>query len=60
MTITEAQLNSFIALYQKVYGITLPRNEAYKQASDLLWLVDLTYRPMTKKQWRKYYPLAKK
>ena len=60
MTITETQLDSFIALYKKVYGEKLPRNEAYKQASDLLWLVDSTFKPMTKKQAKKYGAIAKK
>ena len=52
--ISEQFITQFIALYEQEYGEVLSREEALKQATALVALVKLTYRPMTKKNWKKY------
>lgn len=59
MQFTEAQIDSFIALYQQEFGIKLEREEAEKQANDLVGLIDRLYKPMTKAEHEKYYGLTK-
>ena len=53
--ISDKQLDSFIALYQKRFGVKLDRGEAEKQAFALVSLVDRLYKPMTVKEHKKYY-----
>jgi hypothetical protein len=60
MTLTANDITSFMELYEKIYKKKLTRTEAYKQVSDLLWLVDLMYKPMTRAQHRKYCGALKK
>jgi hypothetical protein len=52
MRIPEEQLDKFIELYKKKYGVELDHNTAYDKASRLLKLVELvesnTYRDKTK------------
>lgn len=55
MQFTDAQLNSFIALYEKEFGKKISRDEAEKQAFALVSLVSMTYKPMTKTEYEKYY-----
>jgi len=55
MEIIKQQLDSFIDLYEQEFGVVLDSDEAQIQASALLRLVDLTYRPMKKKEYNKYY-----
>ena len=43
MLISDEQLNRFIELYRKEYGIILPRNEAYDQATALIRIVEILY-----------------
>ncbi|MBD3311108.1 MAG: hypothetical protein GF349_01260 [Candidatus Magasanikbacteria bacterium] len=52
--ITEEFLNDFIALYKQEFGKTLDRAEALEQATALITLVKITYKPMSKKNWKKY------
>jgi hypothetical protein len=60
MEITSNDVESFMALYEKIYGEKLTKSEAYRQASDLLFLVKMTYKPMTRAQHRKYCGALKK
>jgi len=54
MNFTDEQLDSFIALYQQEFGDKLNKAEALKQATALVSLVELTYKPMSKKDFKKY------
>lgn len=60
MEITSSFMKEFKKLYQKIFKIEISDDEAYKQASDLLWLVEQTYKPMTKSQHKQYYRNLKK
>lgn len=55
MNFNDQQLDSFIALYLQEFGIKLTREEAEKQAFDLVSLVDRLYKPMTVKEHAEYY-----
>jgi len=59
MKFTDEQLNSFIALYKQEFGEKLDRAEALRQATALVSLVKLTYRPMSRKNFKKYSSLKK-
>lgn len=54
MKFTDEQLNGFIALYESEFGEKLQRAEALRQATALVSLVKLTYRPMSRKDFKKY------
>ena len=54
MNFTDKQLDSFIALYKQLYGDNLSRTKALEQATALVSLVKLTYKPMTKVEWVQY------
>ncbi|KKP37654.1 MAG: hypothetical protein UR28_C0028G0022 [Candidatus Peregrinibacteria bacterium GW2011_GWF2_33_10] len=54
MQITEAQLDSFIELYKKRFGIEIARDKALEKATKLLTLMTCIYRPITKEQYEKY------
>jgi len=54
MKFTEEQINSFIALYKKIFNEEIDRAEALYQANALVNLVKLTYKPMTRAEWKKY------
>lgn len=41
MKITDEQLDEFIVIYSKHYGVTLDRDVAYEKASKLLRLVEI-------------------
>lgn len=57
MKFTKEQLNSFIALYEQEFGERLNPEEAEKQAFALVTLVKRTYKPMTRKELKKYSSL---
>jgi len=52
--VSDVALQKFIELYCKKFGRDIGREEAFKQASKLLRLVELTYRPMTKKEYKQF------
>ena len=54
MQISDKFLNDFITLYKQEFGETLDRAEALKQAIALVNLVKLTYKSMSKKNWKRY------
>jgi len=54
MRFTDEQLNSFITLYEQEFGEKLDRAEALRQATALVSLVKNTYKPMSRKDWKKY------
>ena len=51
MSFTDKQLNSFIDFYKREFGEDIDRNEAHKQATALVSLVERVYRPMIKEEW---------
>jgi hypothetical protein len=46
--LSEAQLQSFIVLYENEFGITLTLAEAQEQAISLLYFVSLCINPLAK------------
>jgi len=55
MQITDRQIDEFIALYRKEYGITLDKKTAYEKGFKLVRLMQLTYLPeLTTKKYEKY------
>ena len=54
MKFTDEQLNSFIILYEQEFGKKLDRAKALRQATALVSLVKITYRPMSRKDLKKY------
>lgn len=59
MKFSDEQLNSFIALYKREFGIDIDRTEAERQAVALISITKLTYFPMTRKDYLHYGELAK-
>jgi len=59
MIFSDEQLNSFIALYKREFGEDIDRAEAQRQASALVSLVKITYKPMTQSEYLKVINLAK-
>jgi hypothetical protein len=60
MKFTDEQLDSFITLYKKEFGDTLTRAEALEQATSLVSLIKAVYKPMSKKDFKKYSKHLKK
>jgi len=60
MNFTDEQLNSFIVLYEQEFGEKIDRAEALRQATALVSLVKLIYRPMSRKDFKKYTQHLKK
>jgi len=58
MGLTNEQLDSFIALYKREFGETIDRAEALRQATSLVNMVKLVYKPMTKADYIKYSKMA--
>ena len=54
MKFTDEQLNGFIALYESEFGEKLSKAEALRQATALISLVKSVYRPMSRKDFKKY------
>ncbi len=54
MKFTDEQLNGFIALYKSEFGEKLSKAEALRQATALVSLVKSVYRPMSRKDLKKY------
>lgn len=55
MPLTEKDIDNFIALYKKTYNKTIDRDCAFREMTDLVSLVETTYKPMTKAEYKKYY-----
>lgn len=47
MALSEEYIIKYTQLYKKHFGVNLPRDQAYDQASRLLGLVKVVYRPIT-------------
>ncbi len=60
MTISPADINSFIKLYKQVYKEEISRSKAEEQIKALIILINLAYKPMTKAEHLKYYTSLKK
>ena len=54
MQISDIQLDKFINLYQEKFGVALDRESAYKKGLQLLQLIKVTYKPITKNDYEKY------
>jgi hypothetical protein len=57
MKFTKEQLDSFIKLYKQEFGEKISREEAEKQATALVELVQKTYKPMAEEDLKKYLDL---
>lgn len=53
MKISEKSLKEYKAIYKKEYGIDLPNEEALEQATKLLNLMKIIYRPISKDDYGK-------
>ncbi len=51
--ISDAQIISFQQLYKKHFGREISREEALKNAIQLMRTVELTYKPMTEDDFKK-------
>ena len=58
MGFTDQQIDSFIALYKREFGEVIDRAEALRQATSLVSLVKITYKPMTRSDYIKYAKMA--
>lgn len=58
MGFTEKQLDSYIALHKKEFHEDIDRAEALRQATSLVNMVRLVYKPMTKADYIKYSKIA--
>ena len=54
MKISEAQLDKFITLYQQRFGVELDQKSAYEKAINLVQLMRIVYKPITKNDHEKY------
>lgn len=54
MQITDTQLNKFIELYQKEFGVELDRESAYQKGLQVLQMMKSIYKPITKNDYEKY------
>jgi hypothetical protein len=52
MNISEAHLTSFKALYKQHFGEELSQEDALEKALKLVRMMQLIYKPITKKQYR--------
>lgn len=52
MLLSEEYITKFTGLMRKHYGVELSREEAYDQATKLLNLVKVVYRPMTEEDYQ--------
>lgn len=50
--LTTDQVTKFQMLYEKHFGKKISREEAYEQGVKLMRLVQLTYKPMTKEEYK--------
>jgi len=51
--ISEKALKEYKAIYKKEYGVDLPDEEALEQATKLLNLMKIIYRPISKEDYEK-------
>jgi hypothetical protein len=49
--LSEERIKSFQAVYKKVLGKDITREEAFEKGSDLIRMMQIIYKPMTEKQW---------
>lgn len=54
MQITQTQLDKFIELYQKEFGVILDRESGYKKGLQVLQIMKSIYKPITKNDYEKY------
>jgi len=52
MQLTSEQIKKFQSLHKKLLGKELDFGETYRQAESLVRMVELTYKPMTIKEFR--------
>lgn len=49
--LSDEQIKKYQALYKKRFGKEVSREEAYRQGINLIRLVELVYKPITKKDY---------
>ncbi len=52
--LTEEQIKKFQSLYRKRFGKEISKEEAYDQGIKLVRLLEITYKPITKEDYKKY------
>ena len=50
--LTDERIAKFQALYKKHFGIELSKEDAYEKGAKLLRAVQLTYKPITEKEYQ--------
>lgn len=54
MRLTDKHISDFQKLYLEEYGVTLSEDEALERSTKLIELVRVTYKPITKEDYKKY------
>ncbi|MDQ3089786.1 MAG: hypothetical protein M3Q24_01360 [bacterium] len=54
MQLSEKQLDKFISLYQKNFGVALDRETATEKGVRLINLVSLVYKPINENKYEKH------
>ena len=54
MMFTDAQIDSFIALYKQEFGEELTREQAQIEATDLIDMLKVVCRPVNREVYEKY------
>ncbi len=52
--LSEERIIKFQALYKKHFGQELTREEAYEKGAKMLRIVELTYKPITEKEYQEW------
>ena len=58
--LTDEQISEFQMLYKNRFGLSISREEAYEQGIKLIRIIELIYKPMTKKEYRIIFELKNK
>lgn len=59
MVLSDEDITKFQTLYKIEFGIEISKEDAYKQGVQLLKLVTIVYKQMTKKEYKKLQKLTK-
>lgn len=52
--LTDKQIEKYQLLYKKHFGKEISKEEAYNQGIKLIRLLNIIYKPITKKEYEKY------
>ncbi len=54
MVLTDKNIEKFQALYKEKFGVEISKEEAYENGRQLVQLMAIVYKPITKKDYEKY------